>query len=308
MTSGGLSDSRPSKNERRELARDKAKLLRVSQKKKDSRRRVLLQGGIGLGAIAVVVVVVFVIMGSIRPAGPGPMNMASDGILLGENMTAVQTDALQPDQDPVASDPDATGTVANIRIYVDYLCPACNVFETTNGEQIRTWVETGAATVEVHPIAILTSRSAGTQYSLRAANAAACVADSAPDAFYAFHESLFAGQPEENTTGLADEELKSLVSESGVDANVDAIETCIDETTFKPWVQAATDRALAGPIPNSDLGAVTGTPTVLVDGKQYVGSLTDPKEFSAFVLQAVGESYSTATPTPEPTPEPAPAG
>ena len=92
------------------------------------------------------------------------------------------------------------------------------------------------------------------------------------------------------------------MASSGADTNLGAIETCIDETTFKTWVLASTDRALAGPIPNSDLEAVTGTPTVLVDGKQYVGSLDDPNEFSAFVLQAVGESYSTSTPTPEATP------
>ena len=302
MTLGGPSDSRPTKNERRDQAREKAKQLRVSQKKKDRRRRVVVQGGIGLGAVAVVVIVAFVIMGSIRPAGPGPLNMASDGILVGEAMTAVQTDALQPDEEPVASDPDGTGTVANIRIYVDYLCPACGEFEATNGEQIRTWVETGAATIEVHPIAILTSRSAGTQYSLRAANAAACVADTAPDGFYAFHEALFADQPEENSTGLSDDELKALVASSGVQTDVGAIDACIDDGTFSPWVKSATDRALAGPIPNSDLAAVSGTPTVLVDGKQYVGSLSDPSEFSAFVLQAVGESYSTSTPTSEPAP------
>ncbi len=302
MTLGGPGDSRPSKNERRDQAREKAKQLRVSQKRKDRRRRVFLQGGIGLGAVAVVLIVAFVIMGSIRPAGPGPLNMASDGILVGEAMTAVQTDALQPEQEPIASDPDASGTVANIRIYVDYLCPACGEFEATNGEQIRTWVETGAATIEVHPIAILTSRSAGTQYSLRAANAAACVADTAPDGFYAFHEALFADQPEENSTGLSDDELKALVASSGVQTDVGAIDACIDDGTFSPWVKSATDRALAGPIPNSDLAAVSGTPTVLVDGKQYVGSLSDPSEFSAFVLQAVGESYSTSTPTSEPAP------
>jgi len=41
---------------------------------------------------------------------------------------------------------------------------------------------------------------------------------------------------------------------------------------------------------------------VLVNGKQYLGSLEDPKEFAAFVLQSAGATYSTATPTPKPTP------
>ena len=306
MTPGGLSDSRPSKNERREVAREKAKQLRIDQKKKDRRNRFLLQGGIGVVAIATVVIVAVVIMGSIRPAGPGPANMASDGILLGEGMSAVETAALQPGSDARASEPDASGTVANIRVYVDYLCPFCGLFELTNGEQIQSWVESGAATVEIHPIAILTSKSAGSQYSLRAANAAACVANYAPNDFYAFNAALFADQPEENTTGLTDAELQDAVAASGVSTNVSEIGTCIDDTTYKTWVQEATERALAGPIANSELEKITGTPTVLVDGKQYVGALDDPNEFSAFVLQAVGESYSTSTPTP--TPEATPAG
>ena len=32
---------------------------------------------------------------------------------------------------------------------------------------------------------------------------------------------------------------------------------------------------------------------MLVNGKQYVGSLEDPEEFAAFVLQAAGEAYSS---------------
>ena len=302
MTTGGLSDKRPSKNQRRDAAREKAKLFRVEQKKKERRNKFLLQGGIGLAAVGIVVVVALVIMNSIRPAVPGPANMASDGILIGEGLTAVTTSALQPEATPVASKPDATGTVANIRVYVDYLCPFCGDFETTNGEQIAKWVDSGAATVEIHPIAILTGRSAGSQYSLRAANAAACVANYSPDDFYAFNSALFVDQPAENTVGRSDADLQDVVKSSGVSTSLNQINTCITDETYKSWVIAATDRATAGPIPNSPLKAVASTPTVLVDGKQYQGSLADPKEFAAFVLQSVGESYSTSTPTPSATP------
>jgi len=298
MTTGGPGDSRPSKNQRRDAARTKAAQLRVEQKKRDRRNRVFLQGGIAVAGIAVVTAIVLIIVNSVQPAGPGPRNMASDGLLVGSGLTAVTTAALQPDDDPIPSTPDESGTVADIRVYLDYLCPFCGTFETTNTEQIQQWVESGAATLEVHPISILTSKSAGTQYSLRAANAAACVANSSPDDFLAFNTALFANQPVEGTAGLSDEDLKALVASSGVSTGVTAINECIDETTFKSWVKSATDRALSGPIPNSSLKAITGTPTVLVNGKQYVGALEDPKEFAAFVLQATSETYSTATPTP----------
>ncbi len=302
MTIGGSGEGRPSKNQRRDAARIKATQLRVEQKKKDRRNRVFLQGGIAVASIAVVAIIALIIMNSIRPAGPGPANMASDGILIGEGMTAVTTAALQPNRKPVPSKPDSTGTVADIRVYVDYLCPFCGQFEKANSSQIVTWVKSGAATVEIHPISILTSKSAGTQYSLRAANAAACVANFAPDDFYVFNAALFADQPKEGTAGLDDSEIKSLVKTAGIGAASTKIDTCIDEAAFKSWVVSATDRALSGPLPNSTVKAITGTPTVLVNGKQYVGALDDPKEFAAFVLQSAGETYSTSTPTPTPTP------
>ncbi|TFC30717.1 hypothetical protein E3O25_03320 [Cryobacterium sp. TMT1-3] len=300
MTIGGPSDSSPSKNRRRDAARVKAKQLRVSQKKKDRRNKVFLQGGIGIAAIAIIVLVSVIIVNSIKPAGPGPKNMASDGALIGEGMVTVLTPALQPDAKPRPSEPDPTGAVANIRIYVDYLCPLCGDFEEANTEQIAQWVDSGAATVEIHPVAILTSKSAGTKYSLRAANAAACVANYSPDDFFDFSSALFVDQPEETSPGRSNDEIKAVVSKAGVSTARSSINSCIDDGTYESWVKAATDRALDGPIPNSSMKSIIGTPTILVNGKPYTGSLEDPKEFASFVQQALGETYSTSTPTPTP--------
>lgn len=302
MTSG--SEPRPSKNDRRDAARDKARQLREEQKKKDRRSKVLLQGGIAVAVVAVVAIVALVLVNTNKPAGPGPRNMASDGVLIGEGMQVVTTPALAAGDAPIPTTPDETGNVANIRIFVDYLCPFCKQFDETNAEQMEQWLESGAATVEIHPISILESKSLGTKYSTRAANAAACVANYSPDDFWAMNGALFANQPAEGTAGLSDEELVAVAKEAGV-GKMTSIEPCITEGSikrFQPWVKAATDRAVNEPVPNSDLEGVTSTPTVLVNGKQYKGSLDDPKEFASFVLQATSETYTTSTPTPEPTP------
>lgn len=304
MSTGGSTQPRPTRNERRDAAREKARVLREEQKKRERRNKLLIQGGVVVAILAVAALVVGLVLQSTKPAGPGPQNMASDGILLvgGENgIQAVETPAIPEGGEPTPTEPDESGTVANIVTYIDYLCPYCGQFETTNSETVRTMVESGAATLEVHPIAILTNKSAGTQYSLRAANAAACVAELSPEAFFDFNALLFENQPEELSTGLTNDEIKDLASEAGAASSVDS---CIDETRFKGWVQDATERALTGPIPNSELESVTGTPTVLVNGKQYVGSLEDTAEFQAFVLQAAGESYSESNGTPTPTPTP----
>ncbi|WP_244284153.1 DsbA family protein [Agromyces badenianii] len=277
-------------------------MLREEQKKRERRNKVLIQGGVIVAVLAVAALILSVILNNAKPDGPGPANMASDGILLtGVDgvITATETPALAAGEAPTPSTPDDSGTVANIVTYIDYLCPFCGQFETTNSESIRTMVESGAATLEVHPIALLTNKSAGTQYSLRAANAAACVADASPESFFDFNELLFENQPEETSAGLDNTQIKALAKEAGV-SSLSTIEKCIDDTQFKKWVQDATTRALTEPVPNSDLESIKGTPTVLVNGKQYEGSLKDPAEFQSFVLQATGETFSESTSTPAP--------
>lgn len=295
----GQPGSRPTSNKRREDARSKAKQHREDQRKKDKRNRWLLQGGIAVAVIAVIAVVGLSINSSVKPAGPGPSNMASDGIVLGIGMKAQLTDALA---DGAAIVPTVTAPdMIDIRIYQDYLCPYCKDFDTTNSAQIQKLVESGAATVEVHPIALLTSRSAGTKYSLRATNAAACVANYSPDSFWAMNQALFAQQPAEGTAGPDDAAIKAIIASAGA-TNTTAINTCIDDGTFEKWAQAATDRSLTGPLPDTQVAKVTGTPTILVNGVQYQGSLTDPAAFNSFVLQVAAAAYATATPTPTPTP------
>jgi protein-disulfide isomerase len=304
MSNGGSNQPRPTRNERRDAAREKARILREEQKKRERRNKVLIQGGIIVAVLAVAALVVALIMQNTKPEGPGPENMASDGIVLtGADgaITVVETPALAAGATPVATEHDESGEVANIVTYIDYLCPFCGQFETTNSESIRTMVESGAATLEVHPVAILTNKSAGTQYSLRAANAAACVAENSPESFLDFNALMFENQPEEGSTGLTNEEIKGFVEQSGA-SSLSTIDTCIDDNQFKGWVQAATNRALTEKVPNSDLESITGTPTVLVNGKQYVGSLTDPAEFQSFVLQATGETFSESNSTETPTP------
>ncbi|TFD07120.1 hypothetical protein E3T35_04670 [Cryobacterium sp. TMT1-2-2] len=277
--------ARPPKKDRREEAREHARLMRAEQVKRDKRRRLFLRGGIGIGLLAVVAIVTLVIVNNVTaPAAQGPANMASDGILLGSDGTTVSAATSTPlaaDADPVATDQSALTDTANIVMYVDYLCPICGNFETTNGEQITNWVTAGNASVEIHPISILDRASSGTKYSTRAANAAACVADYDPNNFLAFNSAMFADQPTENSTGLTDAELTTLVEGAGVTST--DVASCIKDQTYADWVDASTQRALNGPIPNSDIEKVKGTPTVLVNGVSYTGSFTDAAAFEAFV-------------------------
>jgi protein-disulfide isomerase len=121
------------------------------------------------------------------------------------------------------------------------------------------------------------------------------------------NSALFADQPKEGGTGLTNAKILSILKKAG--AGGADIEKCVNDQKFSAFVAASTKRALTKPLPNSTLDKVTGTPTVIVNGTQYTGSLTDAKAFATFVqgLMTGGDSTSTPTPTPTPTPTATPS-
>jgi protein-disulfide isomerase len=307
VTNGGAGD-RGTKNQRREAAREKARELRDLQRKKEKRNRLFLQGGIGLGVIVVIGVIVLIVTSSIQPPAAGPLNMQSDGIVIGKDLKAVKTPAIPAKGKPIATKRDKKSSVVSIRIYLDYFCPVCNAFETANKSQITKWLKTGAATIEIHPISFLDRSSLGTRYSSRAANAGGCVANYAPDDYWAFTEEMYVKQPTENTVGLSNAQIIAVAKAAKVH-NLSQVSSCINDEKFKAWVTSATNRATAGPLPDSSVKTVTGTPTVIVDGVEYPinnDDVSSAAAFAAFVEQTAGSQFdsgtSTSTPTPTPTP------
>jgi protein-disulfide isomerase len=292
--------------DRRAAAREKARLDRQKLRRRARGTRYAIVGGVGLVIVALVVGIIVAVAGSIQPAGPGPANMAGDGITIGKDLAAVPAGAQGPTVTPSATATAATGQAVKIAVYFDYLCPICGSFEKSDNAYIKGLVQSGAATVEYHPIAILNNQSLGTKYSQRAANAGACVADHSPDSFFAFNTAMFAKQPAEGTSGLSDEQLIALVKGLGSVSHLREISTCITDQTFSAWVVSATQRALAGPIAGASISKIRSTPTILVNGEQY--KYTTPfktSEFSNFVVTAAGNSYAdTATSTPTPMPAP----
>lgn len=276
-----------SKKVRRDAARERAREAREQEQARRRRNKTLGISGIIVGSLAVVAVVVLVIANSVQPAGPGPRNMASDGILFtgqsGE-IVPVETKATPDGGTPTATEQD--DSVANITVYSDYMCPYCNQFETAQMDQIEQWVKAGSATLELHPFNLLDRVSLGSKYSTRSAAAAACVANYDPDAFLAYNTSLYENQPSESTKGLTNDELASLAKDAG--ATNSKVASCITGQDFAGWVADATNRVMNDPIPNSSLDKVTSTPTIIVNGKQFTGSLTDTDAFASFVEQNGG--------------------
>lgn len=147
-----------------------------------------------------------------------------------------------------------------VTLYEDFLCPGCGALEASAGSFLDDAVASGEIEIEYRPFAFLTEQSTN-EYSQRAWNAAACVVDEGgPEKFKAFHDILFANQPQEGGPGPEDDELIAFAEQAGVTG----IDDCVEKQTFTPWVEDALDRGM-------DDG-VGSTPTLLVDGKVVEGA------------------------------------
>jgi len=268
-------NQRLSKNERREAARAQAKAAREAQQKKEKRNRLFLQGGIVLGVLAVIAIVALVVTQMVKPAGPGPENMASGGVVFeGENLSVATTPAIEDGEQLIAHEVNRDEAPLDLVIYVDYLCPHCGTFEQQAGPMLEQWVGSGQATVEVYPMNIQDNNSRGTRYSTRAANAFACVAQESPDAAWDYHSLLLSAdvQPAQGSTGLTNDQLISYAMEAGADDTV-ALRQCINNVTFSDFITKSTRQALSGPVIGLNEAAqeagqvLTGTPTVMLNGE-----------------------------------------
>jgi protein-disulfide isomerase len=292
----GRGSTGPTKRDRREEARETARRMREEAAKKAKRRKVIVQSSVIVGVIAVLAiigVVIFTTVGTGGGATANPKNMASGGILLTAPNKAVTTPAIKSGAQPTPTKMELDGKTAHIQIWLDYQCPYCDQFETTNDDQIKQWLSDGSATLEIHPVAILDSTQ-NQQYSTRAAAAASCVANSQPDKFWDINSALFAKQPDEQTgTGLSNSEILSIFKDAGVESKT--VTDCVNKQTFADFVtNMTTDATKNAQLKNPTTGGF-GTPTVFVNGERYQGGFTNATQFAAFKDAAVKDAGSGKT-------------
>jgi protein-disulfide isomerase len=282
--------SRQTRSEQREATREKARALREASARKERNKSLGIKVAIIAAILIVVALIVSAIVGAAKQASTdatGPANMIYDsGIKIGTNL-----EAFTEHQTPAPAATAGSAATPNIQIYVDYQCPICEMFEQGNTAQLRQWVKSGVATVEIHPISFLDGRGSPNTYSSRAANAAVCVANYSPNSFFDFSALLYQHQPAEGTPGPENPELIKRTTEAGVQ-NAAKIADCINNKTFGNWVKNTTDTVLGAKykIKGATFG-VTGTPTIVVNGKQYAwtteAELTSPARFAAWFQQAI---------------------
>jgi protein-disulfide isomerase len=223
--------------------RGRAKRIVEAQKAAERRRRITLWATIG-------VVLVLVIAG-----------LTGWAVVAGQNNSKVNTPGVAVDSGTAFA--VGSGPVT-IDLYEDFMCPVCHAFETQSGATIKQWVSQNKLTVRYHPVAILDGSSNGTEYSTRSAGAAAAAAEGGK--FIEYHDVLYQNQPQEGSDGLSDAKLIQLGKSVGLTSA--SFADAVNNKTYDGWAGKVTDTFSAR--------GFTGTPTVLVAGKQVQNAQGGP--------------------------------
>ena len=214
--------------------------------------------------LALAILVIFAVIFALRedPASveslevSSPASMTADGGIRFEGVDGAL----------VVADPNGEAATTSVELYVDWSCPICRDFEGAYSEELTGRVAAGELVLEVHPVAILDRAFLDSEYSSRAANVAACVAEHAPDAFLAVQYGFFAAQPDEGTVGYDDAQLVELLGIIGV-TDADVV-SCVENGDFRDWVAAITAATVSRAELAGDTGGF-GTPTVVIDGERW---------------------------------------
>ncbi|PRX43609.1 protein-disulfide isomerase [Prauserella shujinwangii] len=172
-----------------------------------------------------------------------------------------------------------------IDVYADFLCPVCAQFEHSYGDEIERKVAAGELRLRTHMVPLLVEKSDPPGYSLDAANAALLAADAGE--FTAYHDSLFAHQPEEGKRGYDKEQLIQLGRDLGIESQefADGVrEGRFDDELTAEMERVAQDPALQQDFGNGQRGF--GTPTVVADGR--IVDFSDPQWLDKLVSENRG--------------------
>lgn len=218
-----------------------------------------------------------------------PQNMATGGVVFsGTDIDVLRSPAPEGDTAPAPRTAAELGESALIRLYVDYRCPYCALFEHANQQTLENVIASGEAALELHPLTFLDRIDPADYYSSRAAGALTCVVSDQPDQAWSAHTALMdpAFQPNEDVAGHDNAGLVSALDEAVEGLSPEA-RSCIEEERFVSFSTTLNEWIFSNPIPGAadpEL-KVEGTPFVLVDGVPYGGDPRDASAFEAFLRE-----------------------
>lgn len=244
--------------------RAKAAALVAKNAERQKKQKIALYSGFGVLAVSIIVAVTLVILNStankLDVSETSPTALSTNGVIMTSPIDIVKGESYKLDGGEPAKTEDLLkdSEVPHIEIYLDYDCPHCADFEEAAAATLEAELASGTATVEYKPIVVI-----GSNLSISGANAAACVAEYAPERFLDAHNALFAQHGEQNVSVGKTIRALNIDGEAG-----ENVESCVSSKVFSDWVQTASTYSTSL-TDESGAPVVAGTPTILIDGMKY---------------------------------------
>ncbi len=244
-------DVRRNRNDtqRDDRRREKAAQARAAEAARARRRQRAIIGSVVVALLAVAALIGVAVQSNRTESAPVVLPVTATGTDNG--IVVGRADA------PVAVD-----------FYEDFQCPVCQELESTLGPNIQQMISDGRIRAVYHMMSFLGPES------VRAANAAAAAAQEGK--FKEYHDVLYANQPPEHSGGYQNDALTAFGARMGLTSP--AFIEAVRNGTYNGYVAKVEDDA-------SKRG-VTGTPTVLVNGRQLSPQALTPQGFTAAVTSA----------------------
>ncbi|MFF4322228.1 DsbA family protein [Streptomyces sp. NPDC001568] len=232
-------------------AREKLRIEREKQAKKDRARRQVIVAGAVVGALALAGGVGWAV---VQANQPGYWDKAADAALVkpknttGEDGTTV-----------VIGKAEAKKT---LELYEDSRCPACASFEQAVGEQVKKDVDAGKYKLQYFGATFIDNavKGEGSKNALSALGAALNVS---PQAFLDYKGALYSKElhPEETVDNFAKDDYLLKVADTvpALKGNAE-FKKAVEDGTYDRWALE-----MSKVFNNSD---VKGTPTLKMDGKK----------------------------------------
>ncbi|WP_433548090.1 thioredoxin domain-containing protein [Streptomyces sp. CA-294286] len=259
----------------KQAARERLRIERERQAKKDRTKRQLVVAGSVVAVLAIAGGVGYGVIQANKPkaweaAKEAPVTKPANSS--GENGTTV-----------VVGKADAKKT---LELYEDPRCPSCAAFEQANGEQIKKDVEAGKYKVQ-YIGATFIDNMAGGEGSKNATSALGAALNVSPDAFLSFKGALYTqnNHPDEREDKFADDNYLIKVADQipALKGNK-KFQDAVKAGTYDAWALKMSDKF-------NDSG-IKGTPTLKMDGKPVVKEGTEaapmaPADFQAAMEKAL---------------------
>lgn len=239
----------PESNKRSE-ARKRAAAAYAEEQAKARRKKQYLIGGLVLLVIAAAVGIGIAVQSHVSQssssAANGPLVYPSGAV---DSGLAI----------PFGSNENAKVTLT---IYEDFRCPYCKQAESMFNSIYTAQAEAGKIKVRFHIVNLIDQNDGGTG-SIQSGNAAACAQNVGNAKFKAYHDVLYANQPDESDDAFSSNAtlIGYAKQVSGLDSS--SFESCVNSGKYQPWVKKNYSA-----LSTAENGSVS-TPDYLINSTRY---------------------------------------